>query len=885
MAIHFRQLAGYRTVHSGKIRAISCLLVLFSFLQDSHAQSDQNEANHPQTEVALVPVDFQPLAANIKRLGEALKSIGSPFSDQQQRELDRVLAAADSKRLQQWLDSMVSLQLTIDQRSNLSLDQIPKSIKLYQNEHRALLVKVINRTGSKSELKLSSPSAGAVYGGTSLFSLKRQQQTALGQNQTTSNHQERYLDLELYRRSPMTRSLGGLKVEYLIVLLHCNKTGTATPNLHLALVDKLGNQQSKNQKNGQSHNDKPSNDKPEAALDTNSKLGKCSTQLSLNVEPANLVKFDIRDETQQTNHPIARIEIRDHSGRVYPNQPKRLAPDLFFQPQIYRRSGEYIELKPGRYRVRFCRGPEYKLLEKNLIVQPQGTTICTLDLQRWIQPAKLGFYSGDHHIHAAGCSHYTSPTQGITPQSMYRQVTGEGLNVGCVLTWGPCFDFQRNYFSPNASSLGNGESLLKYDIEVSGFGSQALGHVCLLNLTDQTYPNSAGSKTRGWPTWTTPVMKWAKEQGGYTGYAHSASGLSIDSRNASLRLLRAGDQNQDKMLSHKESEGLLLPFEFPKMDRNQDQQLSLSELIRAHDTAANQLPNFAIPEMNGVGAMEICVAAVAGVCDFISAMDTARIQEWNTWYHLLNCGFPIKVSGETDFPCMSSRRVGKGRVYVDMGRTIPPDQTLDFAEWCQNLALGRSYVSDGFAHAPSFTVNGIRPGFGDVKLKQSAEVNVEFQVAFAAQTPAAVAHGTHQSPIEPSKIGDTVELHHPREHQWITGGTRKLELIVNGQPVAVRTVKADGKIHSFQIPVKITQSSWIAVRQFPQLHTNPVNVRVGDKPIRASRRSALWCKAMTELVWVNRQRTISPKERPAAAEMFAKTIKRLAEIADESDRQ
>ena len=39
-----------------------------------------------------------------------------------------------------------------------------------------------------------------------------------------------------------------------------------------------------------------------------------------------------------------------------------------------------------------------------------------------------------------------------------------------------------------------------------------------------------------------------------------------------------------------------------------------------------------------------------GVCDFISAMDTRSHREWNTWYHLLNCGFPLKVSGETDFP-------------------------------------------------------------------------------------------------------------------------------------------------------------------------------------------------------------------------------------------
>ena len=59
--------------------------------------------------------------------------------------------------------------------------------------------------------------------------------------------------------------------------------------------------------------------------------------------------------------------------------------------------------------------------------------------------------------------------------------------------------------------------------------------------------------------------------------------------------------------------------------------------------------------MNGAGAMEICVSTAAGVCDFISAMDTERIPELNTWYHLLNCGFPLKLSGETDFPCMSSR--------------------------------------------------------------------------------------------------------------------------------------------------------------------------------------------------------------------------------------
>lgn len=51
------------------------------------------------------------------------------------------------------------------------------------------------------------------------------------------------------------------------------------------------------------------------------------------------------------------------------------------------------------------------------------------------------------------------------------------------------------------------------------------------------------------PTWTTPVMKWAKAQGGVTGYAHSASGLKIDARAAAGRLLTPFDANHDALLA------------------------------------------------------------------------------------------------------------------------------------------------------------------------------------------------------------------------------------------------------------------------------------------------------------------------------------------------
>src|SRR4026209_2698910 len=144
------------------------------------------------------------------------------------------------------------------------------------------------------------------------------------------------------------------------------------------------------------------------------------------------------------------------------------------------------------------------------------------------------------------------------------------MNVGCNLTWGPCFDFQRQFFEPRPHKLSEPLTLLKYDIEVSGFGSQALGHVCLLNLRDQTYPGSAGGIAEGWPTWTTPLMRWAKAQGAVTGYAHSASGLGINPQAVSKRMIQNYDTDKDGKLSKDELKGVLLPGSFEAINTDQD---------------------------------------------------------------------------------------------------------------------------------------------------------------------------------------------------------------------------------------------------------------------------------------------------------------------------
>jgi hypothetical protein len=210
---------------------------------------------------------------------------------------------------------------------------------------------------------------------------------------------------------------------------------------------------------------------------------------------------------------------------------------------------------------------------------------------------------------------------------------------------------------------------------------------------------------------------------------------------------------------------------------------------------------------------------------------------------------------------MSSRRVGQGRVYVKMADG-PIDELL-FPEWCKRLGNGQSYVSDGFAHALKFEVNGTSPGTEDVHLNKPGNVNVSFAVGFAPQTPKAVAHGTLANNDGRREVGDTRILHAPRNDEWVAGGQRQVEIIVNGEVAATTNVEP-GKLREMTLEIPVEKSSWIALRQFPQLHTNPVNVIVAGKPIRASKDSAEWCAQSVELLWKNRNHLISKDERDDA---------------------
>ena len=105
-------------------------------------------------------------------------------------------------------------------------------------------------------------------------------------------------------------------------------------------------------------------------------------------------------------------------------------------------------------------------------------------------------------------------------------------------------------------------------------------------------------------------------------------------------------------------------------------------------------------------------------------------------------------------------------------------------------------------------------------------------------------------------------------------------MIVNGEVVATRTLEADGELRDFKIPVELTESSWVAVRILPSVHTNPIFVHIDGRPIHASRRSAEWCVKAVETCWNSKQGQIRQSEQAAARKAYDEAKAVYQEIAD-----
>jgi hypothetical protein len=761
-------------------------------------------------------VEPQPYFAAVKRAVESLAKLGEPLV-----ALDAAqLAALSSKNnrsaidaAEKILDRYTLARVSIGSGGVTNASAGGAQRTLIEQGWRLFLVRVWNPIGNTGSLAVVT---GALYGATpgkmslSPFTLAQRPGLSLTPGNSLNPAPaiaQMWLTTEMFEAPPMAPALSGFSIEYRVIEIFSRDQGPRSSDFHLST--------------------------------TSNPYGLRKVRLDFDCLPSRNVGLHILDTDGRGC--VASLIIKDNLDRIYPLPAMRLAPDLSFQPQIYRADGETVRLPDGDYTIESKRGPEYiREIQKVLVGDDRNQV--EIKLKRWVDPAAYGWYSGDTHIHAAGCAHYDNPTEGVSPATIVRHARGEALSIADVLTWGPGYYYQKQFFTGHTESPPAGlehpelqaannaslqtratpedsETLIRYDIETSGFPSSHAGHLVLLRLADQDYPGAKAIED--WPSWNLPILKWAKAQGSVAGYAHCGDGLTVES---------------------------------------------------------SILPNYEVPPFDEDGAHEAIVDVTHSVVDFLSGGEMPPAGELNIWYHMLNCGFRLAMLGETDFPCRSDfdQRPGMGRSYVRLDRRPVDDSGYD--AWLHNLQKGRLYHGDGRSHFLEFTVNGRASGDGNVTLDAAGIVDVEATIAARLEAvPTAETEAIRSSPdlVPPSWHLERARLGNSRGVE--------VELVVNGIAINRTAIIADGTPRRVRFKSNIVRSSWAALRILPSAHTYPVFVEIGGKAVRASKRSAQWCRNCVDTIWTLKSPFMRESERAAAAEAFDHARKTYDDILRECE--
>ncbi|MFH1742124.1 MAG: CehA/McbA family metallohydrolase, partial [bacterium] len=207
------------------------------------------------------------------------------------------------------------------------------------------------------------------------------------------------------------------------------------------------------------------------------------------VEP-DMARLNLRIVEQGKSEPIpARVKIRDREGFLY--RPKD-APA--YRMSFVCRGETSLDLPSGRYSLEISRGPEYALAEKGFSLNKDQTV--TVELDRWIHMAQLGWWSGEFHIHR--------PLDQVDDM-----ILAEDLNVGVVQTIWNDRDLWDGGAPPGPAVRMADETHVS-DI-LSTEDERGAGAVLLLNLKEPLRLPPYGN----WYPTNIDLCRRAKEMGGW----------------------------------------------------------------------------------------------------------------------------------------------------------------------------------------------------------------------------------------------------------------------------------------------------------------------------------------------------------------------------------
>ncbi|MGZ8939847.1 MAG: CehA/McbA family metallohydrolase, partial [Limisphaerales bacterium] len=172
-----------------------------------------------------VDTEWQPLAAQLKRVSEALAFQGAPLAPDDQKALDELLARGGDDAVteaQKIFDAYCLLGVHINPESRVKVGQGPAKPVLVEQGWRTFLVKVHNEAGVTAELRAVSPHAQSLFSGGSFSNPSDREFRSNANNLPIS---DRWMDLQMFNAQPLRRDLSGLALEYRIIHLFSSVAG------------------------------------------------------------------------------------------------------------------------------------------------------------------------------------------------------------------------------------------------------------------------------------------------------------------------------------------------------------------------------------------------------------------------------------------------------------------------------------------------------------------------------------------------------------------------------------------------------------------------------------------------------------------------------------
>jgi hypothetical protein len=205
------------------------------------------------------------------------------------------------------------------------------------------------------------------------------------------------------------------------------------------------------------------------------------------------------------------------SGRRGGNLPGKLGGYYWCVPGPFD-----MTVPPGEWEIAVRRGVEHVAAFDTFTVKPGEVVDKTYTPRRWIDMRKLGWYSGDDHVHCQILSDADA-------QRLMTYAQAEDLHLANVVKMG---DIYRTYFEQRGFGkeyrVMNGDYVLSPGQECPRTHDQ-IGHTLAMNTTSMV------RDTDRYFLYDT-VFDAVHAQGGITGYAHANTGLFHVHRDMSINI-------------------------------------------------------------------------------------------------------------------------------------------------------------------------------------------------------------------------------------------------------------------------------------------------------------------------------------------------------------